>query len=63
MTKFVMHYKHTEYRTLTVEAVDVVEAHTKWLRGEGEDEFVSSGGDFEIIGIDLADNQERENTL
>lgn len=56
MNRYVMHYKHTEYRTLTVEAGSEDEAHTMWLQGDGADEYVCSGGDFELIGINMIHN-------
>lgn len=47
--RYVINYKQTEYRKMTVDADTVLDAMNKWKAGDGQDEFVSTGGDAEIM--------------
>jgi transposase len=49
-TTWVIHYRQTEYRKITVEATNIEEARIKWANGDGQDEFVATAGDPQIVG-------------
>lgn len=52
MAHYTFHYRHTEYRTLSVDATNPEDAVTKFLNGDGHDEFVTTGNDPIVLGVD-----------
>lgn len=50
---YCVHYAQTEYRTCTVFATSKAEARKKWRADDTqEDNFVETGGDQRIVGVD-----------
>ena len=45
-------YRQTEYRTMSVEADNVLDALIKYRYGEGYDCFVGPGGDAAVLTVD-----------